>query len=189
VRANIITILFLLFSISLFAQEPVKTDTIVPAKGNTDKQLEKIKEKKVKLHSDSTGNQPLKSALIDTTVMNKYGDLLNDDPEYNKRYPVWIPAVEVLGTVGLTWTIDHYLFKADYSNIGFNTWKYNFETGWEWDNDRFGVNFVGHPYSDSLTFNAGRSNGYNYLESFGFSLAGSLLWEYRGKIRAHLITI
>ncbi len=86
-----------------------------------------------------------------------------------------------MGTVALTWSIDHYLLKADYSNIGFNTWKYNFEKGWEWDNDRFGVNFVGHPYSGSLTFNAGRSNGYNYFESFGFSLAGSLLWEYMGE--------
>jgi hypothetical protein len=85
------------------------------------------------------------------------------------------------GAVALTWSIDHYLLKADYSNIGFSTWKHNFEQGWEWDNDRFGVNFVGHPYSGSLTFNAGRSNGYNYVESFGFSLAGSLIWEYMGE--------
>lgn len=180
-KATNILVIFLLFSLSLFAQEPAKHDTIVPAKGNTDKQLEKIKEKKVELHSDSTGNQPLVSALIDTTIQNKYGDLLNDDPKCNKRYPLWIPSVEVLGAVALTWSIDHYLLKADYSNIGFSTWKHNFEQGWEWDNDRFGVNFVGHPYSGSLTFNAGRSNGYNYVESFGFSLAGSLIWEYMGE--------
>jgi hypothetical protein len=96
-KATNILVIFLLFSLSLFAQEPAKHDTIVPAKGNTDKQLEKIKEKKVELHSDSTGNQPLVSALIDTTIQNKYGDLLNDDPKCNKRYPLWIPSVEVPG--------------------------------------------------------------------------------------------
>ena len=53
--------------------------------------------------------------------------------------------------------------------------------GWEWDNDRFGVNFIGHPYSGTLSFNAGRSNGYNFYQSFGFAVGGSLLWEYFGE--------
>ena len=53
--------------------------------------------------------------------------------------------------------------------------------GWEWDNDRFGVNFIGHPYSGSLSFNTGRANGYNYYQSFGFAVGGSLMWEYFGE--------
>jgi hypothetical protein len=32
-----------------------------------------------------------------------------------------------------------------------------------------------------MYFNAGRSNGYNYLQSAGFAVAGSLLWEYFGE--------
>jgi len=158
-----------------------KNDTIVRSKGNDDKQLEDIKAKKVKLHSDTTGNEPKKSALIDTTVTNKYGDLLKDDSLYNKRYHFWIPLTEVFGTLTLTVAMDRFLLNADYARIGPATWKYNIEKEWEWDSDRFGVNFIGHPYSGTLTFNAARSNGYNFYHSFAFAVGGSLLWEYFGE--------
>src|SRR5260221_3347251 len=181
-KAGYILVFLFLSSSFLYAQKPVKADTIVAGKGNKDKQLKQIKENKVDLHSDSTGgNQPKKSALIDTTLQNKYGDLLNDDPEYNKRYPIWMPAVEVLGVTAFTWSVDRYLLNADYARIGSSTWKNNLQKGWEWDTDRFGINFVGHPYSGTLSFNAGRSTGYTYFQSFGFSTAGSLMWEYFGE--------
>jgi hypothetical protein len=162
-------------------QNPKKVapnDTIVPGKGTREKQLEKIEQVKVKLLSDSSGNEPRKSALIDTTMQNKYGDLLDDDTAYNKRSHLWIPAAEVLGAVTFTWALDRYVLNADYARIGFQSWKINITKGWEWDNDRFGVNFIGHPYSGTLSYNAGRSNGYNYYQSFCFALGGSLMWEY-----------
>ena len=109
----------LLSSPFLYAQKPVKADTIKSGKGNKDQQLKQIKENKIDLHSDSTGgNEPKKSILIDTTVQNKYGDLLNDDAEYNKKYPIWIPAVEALGANALTWSVDRYILNADYARIG-----------------------------------------------------------------------
>ena len=114
-------------------------------------------------------------------MQNKYGDLLDDDTAYNIKYPLWIPAVEVLGAVAFTWALDRYLLNADYARIGFNSWKSNLKNGWEWDGDRFGVNFIGHPYSGTLSYNAGRSNGYNYWQSFGFAFGGSLMWEYFGE--------
>ncbi len=176
------TLVFLLiFSHGLLAQNTTKTDTIVPARGNTDKQLETIKENKIIRHSDAKGNEPRKSALVDTTLQNKYGDLLNDDTAYNKKYPLWNPASQVLGAVALTWAADRYIFNADYAHIGISTWKYNIKNGWEWDNDRFGVNFVGHPYSGTLSYNAARSNGYTFYQSFPFAFAGSLMWEYFGE--------
>ncbi|MCX6268321.1 MAG: DUF3943 domain-containing protein, partial [Bacteroidetes bacterium] len=156
-------------------------DTIVPGKGTRENQIKKIDEVKVKLLSDSTGNEPDKSALVDTTIQNKYGDLLEDDTAYNKKYPIWIPAAEVLGAVTLTWALDRFLLNADYAYIGPTTWKYNLTKGWEWDSDRFGVNFIGHPYSGTLSYNAGRANGYNYYQSFCFAVGGSLLWEYFGE--------
>lgn len=172
----------LLSSPFLYAQHPAKSDTITLNKGNADKQLEHIKERKTKLHSDSTGNEPLKSALIDTTVQNKYGDLLDDDPEYNKRYPLWIPAVEVFTTNALLLSVDRYVFKYSYSKeVSLNTWGHNIKTGWEWDNDRFGMNFIAHPYTGSLYFNTARSNGYGYFPSFFFAVEGSLMWEYFGE--------
>lgn len=184
----LITALFL-FSVSfLYSQEPkkdttikAKADTINRTQGHDDKQLKDIKGRKVELHSDSAGNEPKKSALVDTTVQNKYGDLLEDDTAYNKRYHFWIPAAEVVGTLALTVALDRFVLNADYARIGPATWKYNLEKEWEWDSDRFGVNFIGHPYSGTLTFNAGRANGYNFYHSFGFAVAGSLLWEYFGE--------
>src|ERR1043166_1244671 len=102
-KIRFLLFIFFLSSVTLIAQEvapqnPQKvapTDTIVPGKGTPEKQLKEIKEEKVKKLSDSTGNEPKKSVLVDTTVQNKYGDLLDDDTTYNKRYPLWVPLLQV----------------------------------------------------------------------------------------------
>jgi hypothetical protein len=162
-------------------QKPVpKMDTINPAKGDPEEQLKKIKDTKIILHSDSIASEPKKVA-VDTTVQNKYGDLLNDDPEYNRKYHWSIPVLETIGANGLTWSIDHYVLNADFSYINTATWKDNINKGWEWDADRFGINFIGHPYSGTLYYNTARSNGYNYWQSFPFAVGGSLMWEYFGE--------
>jgi len=165
-------------------QNPKKVapnDTIIPGKISRERQLERIEQVKVKLLSDSSGNEPQKSILIDTTMQNKYGDLLGDDKGYNKRYPIWIPGLEVFGAVTFTWALDRFILNADYARIGIKSWNENISNGWEWDMDRFGVNFIGHPYSGTLSYNAGRANGYNYLQSFCFAFGGSLMWEYLGE--------
>ena len=180
-RSVNILVLIIISSLILSAQQPTKQDTIVPEKGNVGKQLKDIKEKKIRLHSDVPGNQPKVSKLIDTTIQNKYGDLLNDDTIFNRRYPVWKPGLEVLGALTVTWAFDRYILNADYARIGIKSWNYNLKKGWEWDNDRFGVNFVGHPYSGAISFNAGRANGYNYYQSALFAVGGSLIWEYFGE--------
>jgi len=112
---------------------------------------------------------------------NKYGNLLNDDPLYNRKYPWIIPATRVLLADVTNWAADRYIFNYDWSRIGPSTWKYNLKKGWEWDTDRFGVNFIGHPYSGSGYFNIARSNGYNFWQSFPFAVEGSLVWEYFGE--------
>src|SRR6185295_13595890 len=161
-----------------YAQEPVK---IIPGKGNPNKQLEKIKDKQSKAHTDSLGKESTKSLVSDTTHLSKYADLLNDDPLYNKKYPFWVPLTEVFAVNALVWSADRYILNADFSYVGPATWQSNIQKGWEWDVDRFGINFIGHPYSGTLSYNAGRSNGYNYWQSFGFAVGGSLLWEYFGE--------
>jgi hypothetical protein len=173
--------ILLLFSSLLYAQQPARPDRIIPGKGKANRQVEEINKKKKNLHSDSVGNEPKKSVLIDTLVQNKYGDLLDDDTAYSKKYPVWKPALQVLGADVSTWSMDRYLLNAEFARIGITTWKNNFKNGWEWDQDRFGINFIGHPYSGTLSFNAARSNGYNFYQSFPFAVAGSLMWEYFGE--------
>lgn len=118
---------------------------------------------------------------ITKPLTNKYGDLLNDDPHYNPKYPWILPAGRVLLTDVANWAMDRYIFKYDWSKIGPSTWRYNIRKGWEWDNDKFGVNFIGHPYSGSYYFNVARSNGYNFWQSFPFAVEGSLIWEYFGE--------
>ena len=117
----------------------------------------------------------------DTAKHNFYGNLINNDSIYNKKYPLWQPALEVIGINLLTMGMDRYLLKADYAKVSLNTWGYNLRKGWEWDVDGFGINFFGHPYSGSLTFNTARSDGYNYYQSVPFALGGSLLYEYFGE--------
>ncbi len=175
-------LLFFLMQYSfLFAQNVTTPDTINPHRGDVNQQLKEIKKEKEEIHSDSTGSEP-KKILVDTTLQNKYGDLLNDDTAYNKKYPLWVPIAGVIGFNTGTFLVDKYIGKFDFSvPVGFNSWKHNLKTGWEWDTDRFGINFVGHPYSGTLTYNCARSNGYSFWESAPFAVGGSLLWEYFGE--------
>jgi len=173
-------LLFFLFaSFTLTAQVITAPDTINPNKGNREEQLKEIKEEKKQL-TDSTLTKPQVVAL-DSTLYNKYGDLLNDDPVYNKRQPIWKPDAEVLGENVGFWAFNRYVAKADYGYISPTTWKRNLKAGGEWDTDEFGINFIGHPYQGTLYFNAARSQGYNYWQSLPFAVGGSLMWEYFGE--------
>jgi Domain of unknown function (DUF3943) len=64
------------------------------------------------------------------------------------------------------------------------TWIKNIKTGVKPDYDRFSTNWVGHPYHGSIFYNAARANGYNYWESFPFTIGGTLMWEYFGETYA-----
>jgi hypothetical protein len=77
--------------------------------------------------------------------------------------------------------MDRFIFNESFSHIGPTTWKNNLRQGWEWDDDRFGVNFIAHPYTGSMYFNQARSQGYSYVQSVPYAAAGSLMWEYFGE--------
>ena len=105
-------------------------------------------------------------ALLDTIppslpMYNKYGDLLHDDPAYNKKSSWVLPAVRVLMADAFVWAVDRYVFKYDWATTSTQDWKNNFKRSPEWDPDGFGVNFIGHPYAGSIYFIAARSNGYS----------------------------
>ena len=117
----------------------------------------------------------------DTVQYNMYGDLRDDNPEYNLRSPLWLCAVRVVTSNIITWGSDRFVFNADFARISPDTWKHNIKTGWEWDTDRFGMNFFFHPYSGAGYFNAARANGYDFFESAPFAFGGSLMWEYFGE--------
>ena len=63
--------------------------------------------------SDSSSNEPKKSPLVDSTLQNKYGDLLNDDSLYKKKVICGYPYVKCLQQIPLfgPWT-DIFLMKT-----------------------------------------------------------------------------
>ena len=107
----------------------------------------------------------------DTVRHNMYGDLGDDNPEYNQRSPWWVCAIRVTANNVVTWMFDRYIFNADFARIGINSWTHNLKSGFEWDTDRFGMNYFFHPYSGAGYFNASRSNGYDFFESVPFAFA------------------
>ncbi|MDP4150819.1 MAG: DUF3943 domain-containing protein [Bacteroidota bacterium] len=172
----------------LSAQNPLK-DTIVPSKGHIKEQLDSIKKEKVKIASDSAGNgnQPAKSRFIDTTKLNKYGDLLNDDPEFTKKTSVLTPALEVVGMSVVLNVVDRTVMHLEFANVDPHTWSrtlkagFPWTNGWEWDQDRFGNNFLSHPMTGSFYFNAARANGFNFWQSAPIVFAGSYMWKIFGE--------
>jgi hypothetical protein len=186
------TIIFLtltFFSTQLFAQIRPDADTIVPSRGNIEQQLKDIRKRQILLHSDSTGagNVPKKSGLIDSVKKNRYNNLLDDDPQYNKKSPWWNPALQVVGMNLVLNIVDRSVFNLEFAKVDFNSWKrttgagFPWNSGWIWDQDRFGNNFLSHPMTGSFYYNAARSNGYNYWQSVPIVFAGSYMWKIFGE--------
>ena len=112
---------------------------------------------------------------------NEYGDLKDDDPQYNPKRPWWVPALKVTGQNLAVNSVDRYLIGYSSAEIGLHSWRHNLETGWEWDTDRFGMNFFLHPYSGAGYYNSARSSGHSFLQSVPYAFGGSLMWEYFGE--------
>jgi len=108
-----------------------------------------------------------------------YGDLLNDDPIYNKKSDWPVPLYKVLIQEVELWAIDRYIFNYDFSRIGFNSWSNNLKQGFAFhDTDRFGIDFWGHPYTGGGYFNAARSVGFSFYECLPYTIFGSAMWKY-----------
>jgi len=122
-----------------------------------------------------------KVSYRDSTVSNVYGDLLDDDPIANPKYPLWMPILGVIEGNLVTWSIDRALLNADFARVGIESWTRAYTVGWEWDSDGFGMNHFFHPYGGAMAFNSGRASGYSFFESIPFAFGGSLMWEMMGE--------
>lgn len=58
------------------------------------------------------------------------------------------------------------------------SWWENMRSGFEWDDNDWGTNQVGHPYQGSNYFTAGRANGLGFYGSAAVAAFGSSTWEY-----------
>ena len=170
----------------LVAQNPAQ-DSIVPAKGNIHGQLQAIRKRNIAWNTDSAGIEPRKLPGLDTTKYSRYGDLLNDDPEYNRKSKIWRPAAQVVVENTILNIVDRSLLKLQFAEVDAHSWGRNLKAGfpwtngWEWDQDRFGNNFLSHPMMGSFYFSAARTNGYNFWQSAPIVFAGSYMWKIFGE--------
>ncbi len=95
-------------------------------------------------------------------------------PPPDKSY--LIPLGEVLVFDFGLWAADYALGKP-YSKISWSSIEHQFEKGWILDTDEFWANDLLHPLHGAMTYNAARSTGLGFYESFGYSFLGSFLWE------------
>ena len=64
--------------------------------------------------------------------------------------------------------------------LSLSSWGANIKSGFEWDDDPFGVNQFGHPYQGSNYFNAGRAHGMTFWKSSALAAFGAASWELFG---------
>lgn len=93
------------------------------------------------------------------------------------RWSYLIPLGNVLATNLVTWAGGRYLLQEDYAYINLDTMAQNFRDGFEWDNDGFRVNHLGHPYQGAHYHTGARAIGLNFWASLPFTILGSLKWE------------
>ncbi len=89
-----------------------------------------------------------------------------------------IATAETLGSNVVLASFNRFILRADFAQISLDSIYDNLTHCWVWDNDEFVVNQLGHPYQGSFYFAAGRANNFNFYESIGYALLGSVTWEY-----------
>ncbi|MGA2624865.1 MAG: DUF3943 domain-containing protein [Bacteroidota bacterium] len=136
-------------------------------------------------HSSLDSN--LENHSLQDTAYDRHGDLQNDDAAFNQRQPLWRPLLGIVGSNIVTNLTDTYILKNTFTHVGFVSWGRNLKagwpwgSGWEWDQDRFGMNFFMHPYGGGIFFNSARTNGYNFWASIPYTFLGSYMWKIFGE--------
>jgi hypothetical protein len=102
-------------------------------------------------------------------------------PDCNPPKHFWPGVGELMIVQFIPWTVNSVVRDAEWAKIGPDVWARNIENPWVWDNNKFLNNQFSHPYHGSLYFNAARTNGYDFWESFAWPFAGSLMWEIAGE--------
>lgn len=88
------------------------------------------------------------------------------------------PFLEVAGLdVGL-WGYNRYVKDYGFARVSPSTMASNLSGGWEWDADQFSINQFGHPYQGSFYHATARSHGHGFYAAAGYTMLGSLQWEY-----------
>src|SRR5260221_4960747 len=92
-----------------------------------------------------------------------------------------IPAAEIVGFEFLLNRIDRRIYGGSDYAVTTGTIKGNLQHSWVVDDDPYKINQLGHPYQGSIYYGLARSAGLGFWQSFGYTFAGSALWEYAGE--------
>ena len=92
-----------------------------------------------------------------------------------------VPAYEILGFEFLLNRFNHYAIDESVYGSPTSNLRQNLKRKWIIDNDAFSTNQFLHPYQGSIYQGFARSAGLDFWQSFGYTMAGSLLWEEAGE--------
>lgn len=92
-----------------------------------------------------------------------------------------VPAYEIAGFEFLLNRFDHYVVDDQVYASPLSNLRDNLHRKWIVDNDAFATNQFLHPYQGSIYHGFARSAGLGFWDSFGYTMAGSLLWEEAGE--------
>ena len=99
-------------------------------------------------------------------------------PEKDYALPAWeIVGFEVLVNRFNRFAGDQ---RDDYK-VTTDSIRRNLHSSWGTDKDPFQINQLGHPYQGAMYHGFARSAGFDYWQSFGYTFAGSALWEIAGE--------
>jgi hypothetical protein len=91
-----------------------------------------------------------------------------------------VPALEIPTFIFLLNRFNNQFVGSDF-DVTLSSIKRNLRSGFVTDRDSFIINQLGHPYQGSVYYGLARSAGLNFWESFGYTFAGSTLWEIAGE--------
>jgi hypothetical protein len=118
-------------------------------------------------------------SLVAQAPSSALGSTFDQDLQARRNY--WLPAAEILGFDLLVNQANRRWSGSDDYNSNINTIRHNLHSGWAVDHDPFNVNQLAHPYQGSMYHGFARSAGFGFWESFGYTFAGSALWEIAGE--------
>jgi hypothetical protein len=121
------------------------------------------------LGAGGAGAQPDDAVIYQPAVVDK-----DDLPVRKKSY--FVPAAEILiGNLSLS--VVMYFRGFDWAARSSDGWIDQLDTPWIWDEDKYTVNQLAHPFMGSLSYSAARSTGHEFWVASGYAIASSLLWE------------
>jgi len=102
--------------------------------------------------------------------------------ERAQRKNYWVPAFEIPAFLFVLNQADRLIYPNSVYNSGYQSTK-NFivHQPWEYDQDPFVINQVGHPYQGATMYGLARSAGLNFWESLAYSNVGSFVWKMAGE--------